>query len=82
MKYMIILVITGATGIATKVLKKNLDATPRKHSIESLQKTAVHGTSHTIRKVPQSETSRLSGGDHCWFGRSTMEKTHVTGYRV
>ena len=29
---------------------------PGKHSIDSLQKTAVLGTSHTIRKVLQCET--------------------------
>jgi hypothetical protein len=48
---MIIQVITGATGIATKVSKKVLKAIPGKHSIDSLQNTAVIGTSHIIRKV-------------------------------
>jgi hypothetical protein len=32
-----------------------------KHSIDSLQKTAILGTSHIIRKVLQSETRSLSG---------------------
>ena len=36
-------------------LKKNLEAVPGKHSIESLQKTAILGTSHIIRKVLQCE---------------------------
>jgi len=53
---MITPVITGATGIATKVLKKVLKAVPGKHSVDSLQNTAVLGTSHIIRKVLQSET--------------------------
>jgi hypothetical protein len=44
---------TGATGIVTKSLRKNLEA---RHSIDSLQKTAILGTSHIIRKVPQCET--------------------------
>jgi hypothetical protein len=48
-------VITGATGIVTRSLKKNLEAVPGKHSIDSLQKTAVLGTSHIIRKVMQCE---------------------------
>ena len=48
-------VITGATGIVTRSLKKNLEAVPGKHSIDSLQKTAILGTSHIIRKVLQSE---------------------------
>ena len=48
-------VIIGATGIVTRSLKKNLKAVPGKHSIDSLQKTAILGTSHTIRKVLQCE---------------------------
>jgi hypothetical protein len=32
-----------------------LGAVPGKHSIDSLQKTAILGTSHTIRKVVQRE---------------------------
>jgi 23S rRNA pseudoU1915 N3-methylase RlmH len=52
----IITVIIGATGLVTKGLRKNLEAMPEKHSIYSLQKTAVLGTSHTIQKVLQPET--------------------------
>ena len=48
-------VIIGATGIVTRSLNKNLEAVPGKHSIESLQKTAILGTSHIIRKVLQCE---------------------------
>jgi len=33
----------------------NLEAVVAKHSIDSLQKTAVLGTAHTIRKVLQCE---------------------------
>jgi len=36
----------GATGIVMNGLQKNLDAVPGKHSTDSLQKTAVLGTSH------------------------------------
>jgi hypothetical protein len=49
-------VITGATGIITKGLKKNLGAIPGKHSVDSLQNTAILGTLHVIQKVLQSET--------------------------
>ena len=55
MKCKIISVIIGATGIVTKGLKKNLEAVPGKHSIDTLQKTAIRGTSHIIRKVLQCE---------------------------
>jgi hypothetical protein len=56
LKCTIIPVIIGATGIATKSLRKNLEAIPGKHSIDSLQKTAILGSSHIIRKVLQCET--------------------------
>jgi len=49
-------VIIGANGIVTRSLKKNVEATPGKHSIDSLQKTAVPGTSHILLKVMQCET--------------------------
>jgi hypothetical protein len=64
----------GATGIVTRSLRKNLETVPGKHSIDSLQKTAILGTSHIIRKVLQCEAGSLSGGDHCWFKRSTGKK--------
>jgi len=51
MKCTIVPVIIGANGIVTRRLKKNLETVPGKHSIDSLQKTAILGTSHTIRKV-------------------------------
>jgi len=55
LKCTIIPVITGATGRVTRSLRKNLAAVPGKHSIDSLQKTAILGTSHIIRKVLQCE---------------------------
>jgi len=55
LKCTVVPVIIGATGILTRSLKKNLEAVPGKHSIDSLQKTAVFGTSHIIRKVLQCE---------------------------
>ena len=52
----IIIIIIGATGIVKRSLRKNLEVVPGKHSIDSLQKTAILGTSHIIRKVLQCET--------------------------
>jgi hypothetical protein len=48
-------VINGDTRIVTRSLRKNLEAVPRKHLIDSPQNTALLGTSHIIRKVLQSE---------------------------
>ena len=39
---------TGATGIVTRSLRKNLEDIHGKLSIDSLQKTAILGTSHII----------------------------------
>ena len=55
LKCTIIPVIIGATGIVPRSLRKNLEAIPGKRSIDSLQKTAILGTSHIIRKVLQCE---------------------------
>jgi hypothetical protein len=55
LKCTIVPVIIAATRILTRNLKKNSESVPGKHSIDSLQKTAILGTSHIIRKVPQCE---------------------------
>jgi len=55
LKCAIIPVIVGGTGMVTRSLRKNLEAVPGKHSIDSLQNTAILGTSHIIQKVLQCE---------------------------
>jgi len=55
LKCMIVPVITGATGIVARSVRKNLETVPGKHSIDSLQKTAIFGISHIIRKVLQCD---------------------------
>jgi hypothetical protein len=49
-------VIIGATRIVTRGLRKNLEAVPGKHSIDSLQKTAILRTTRIIQKAMQWET--------------------------
>jgi hypothetical protein len=56
LKCTIIPVIIGAAGIVTRSLGKNLKGIPGMYLIDSLQKTAILGTSHIIRKVLQCET--------------------------
>jgi hypothetical protein len=55
MKCFVIPVIIGVTGIVTTGLKRYLETIPGNHSVDSLQKIAVLGTSHIKRKVLQSE---------------------------
>ena len=71
LKCTIIPVIIGATGMVTRSLRKNLEAILGKHSMDSVQRAVILGTSHIIRKVLQCETGSLSGGDYRWFRRST-----------
>jgi hypothetical protein len=79
MKCVIIPVLIGATGRKIENLKKNLEAIARKHSTDSMHKTAILGTPHIIRKELQSETGNLSGGDRrCFERRSAREKRPVT----
>jgi hypothetical protein len=56
MKCFVIPVIIGATGIVSKSLQKYLETITGQRSIDSLQKAAILGTSHIIRKVLQDET--------------------------
>jgi len=56
MMMMIMMMIIIIIIIIIADLKKNLEAIPRKHSIDSLHKTAIFGTLHITRKVPQCET--------------------------
>jgi hypothetical protein len=55
MKCFVLPVIIEANGIVSKSLQKYLETIPGQHSIDSLQKNAILGTSH-IRKVLQAET--------------------------
>jgi len=63
---------------SNKGFKEQFGSQGRKTFKDSLQKTAVPGTSHTIRNVLQSETVRLCGGDRRWFRRSARKKRAVT----
>ena len=50
-KTKVIPVITGATGTIPKSFRKCLSNIPAKHEVKDLQKTAILGTAHILRKV-------------------------------
>ena len=50
-KAKVIPVIIGATGTISKLFRKCLSNIPGKHEIKSVQKTAILGISHILRKV-------------------------------
>ena len=50
-KTKVIPVITGATGAISKSFRKYVSNIPGKHEVKELQKTAILGTAHILRKV-------------------------------
>jgi len=50
-KTKVISVIIGATGTISKSFRKYVSNIPGKHEIKELQKTAILGTAHILRKV-------------------------------
>ena len=50
-KTKVISVIIGATGTISKSFRKYVSNIPGKHEVKGLQKTAILGTAHIIRKV-------------------------------
>ena len=50
-KTKVIPVIIEATGTISKSFRKNVSNIPGKHEVRELQKTAILGTAHILRKV-------------------------------
>jgi hypothetical protein len=50
-KTRVIPVIIGATGTISKSFRKYVSNTPGNHEVRELQKTAILGTAHILRKV-------------------------------
>jgi hypothetical protein len=78
-KCFVLLVIIGATGILSKTLQKCLETIPGQRSMDSLQKTAILGTSHIIRKVlqelkPEWWGSPLAQEEKCQGRNKTCNK--------
>jgi hypothetical protein len=50
-KTRVITVIIGATGTISKSFRKYVSSIPGNHEVRYLQKTAILGTAHILRKV-------------------------------
>jgi hypothetical protein len=50
-KTKVMAVITEATGTISKSFRKYVSNIPGKHEVKELQKTAIWGTAHILRKV-------------------------------
>jgi hypothetical protein len=51
LKTKVMSVIIGATGTILKSFRKDVSNIPGKHEVKELQKTAILGTAHILRKV-------------------------------
>jgi hypothetical protein len=47
----VIPLIIGSTGTISKLFRKYVSSTPGNHEVKELQKTAILGTAHILRKV-------------------------------
>jgi hypothetical protein len=61
-KTRVIPVIIGATGIISKSFRKYVSCIPGNHEVRELQKTAILGTTHFLRKVLMQKHSRANAG--------------------
>jgi hypothetical protein len=50
-KTRVISVIIGVTGTSSKSFRKYMSTIPGSHEVKELQKTAILGTAHILRKV-------------------------------
>jgi hypothetical protein len=50
-KTTVIPVVIGVTGTISKSFRKYVSNIPRNHEVRELQKTAILGTAHILRKV-------------------------------
>jgi len=53
-------VIIGATGTISKSFRKYVSNIPGKHEVKELQKTAILGTAHVLRKVLMYKYNRFN----------------------
>ena len=51
-KARVIPVIIGATGTISKSFRKYVNDIPGNHDVKKIQKAAILGTAHILRKVP------------------------------
>ena len=61
-KTRVIPVITGATGTISNSSRKYVSDMPGNHDVKELQKTAILGTAHILRKVQTQKNKRANAG--------------------
>jgi hypothetical protein len=76
----VIPVIIWATGTISKLFRKYLSNVPGKHEVKELQKTAILGTAHTLRKVLMLKCNRFNIADSVISTVNSNYRTAATLY--
>jgi len=61
-KTKVIPVIIGATGTISKLFRRYMNNIPGNHEVKELQKTAILGTAHILRKVLTQRYNGVNAG--------------------
>jgi hypothetical protein len=78
----VIPVIIGATGTISKSFRKYVSKIPGKHEIKQLQKTAILGTAHIIRKVLTYKYNRFNTETNDISTMNSNNRTAATLYSL
>ena len=81
-KTKVIPVIIGATGTVSKPFRKYVSNIPGKHEVKELQKTAILGTAHILRKVLMYKYSRLNTETNDISTMNSNNRTAATLYSL
>jgi len=81
-KTKVIPVIIGATGTISKSFRKYVSNIPGKHEVKELQKTAILGTAHIIRKVLMLKYNRFKTETNDISTMNSNNRTAATLYSL
>ena len=79
-KARVIPVITGATGTISKSFRKYVSDIPGNHDVKELQKTAILGAAHILRKVLTQKNKRANAGTRDRGTQNNNDRIAATTY--
>ena len=75
-------VIIGATGTISKSFRKYVSNIPGKHEVKELQKTAILGTAHILRKVLMQKYNNFNTETNDISTMNSNNRTAATLYSL
>jgi 5,10-methylenetetrahydrofolate reductase len=79
-KTKVVPVIIGATGIISKSFRKYVSTIPGNHEVRELQKTAIWGTAHRLRKVLMQKYIRANAAASYMGAMNISDRIAATLY--